>query len=163
MLCLPFGYVRSYVSARYFLLLPLLLLLLLFLLFSDDADKGLSAQRPQQRPQPWSYAILMKHLKSINENKKSPTKATNTHTRTHTQAHPLSSSTLPTIPMPIFRTTIDVEPEPELEPVPELLTLPLSTLVSVCPFVSLSLSFFVVVVDTPGPLLFHSPSSPPRN
>lgn len=138
---MPFGYVRSYVSARYFLLLPLLLLLLLFLLFSDDADKGLSAQRPQQRPQPWSYAILMKHLKSINENKKSPTKATNTHTRT--QPHPLSSSTLPTIHMPIFRTTIDVEPEPELEPVPELLTLPLSTLVSVRPFVSLSLSLFL--------------------
>jgi len=35
----------------------------------DDADKGLPAPQP-----PWPYAILMKHLKSINENK-NPTKA----------------------------------------------------------------------------------------
>lgn len=71
-----------------FLLLPHLLLSSF-----DDADKGLSpaaAADPSSDPSsPWSYAILMKHLKSINENKKSPT-------------HTLSHAPLPTPPLSTY-------------------------------------------------------------
>jgi len=66
----------------------------------DDADKGLSApasmrlRDPSSDPKPWPYAILMKHLKSINENK-NPTKATHT---LQTDPHPKPATYILTSP-----------------------------------------------------------------